>query len=184
VGLGAALSLCPPGAIVLVVAGALLCSLYAVPITRGGFRLKAVPGSKSLFVGSAVSIAVVVVPLYCSAESAETDALGVWVFLFVLCTANATAFDVFDFAHDRRARLSTLPVLMGRQATLRATGWAMLASALAATLLEPRLFLPATVSTIGVLCLLRLLPRIRRRSTLELTLDGALLLPLLAQLTT
>jgi hypothetical protein len=101
-----------------VLGGGALCSLYAVPLGKRRFRLKDVPGTKSLFVGSSVAAAVIVVPL-AHAESFRLAPGALWLFVFVvtLTTLNATLFDVRDLGQDRAGGLRSLPVLLGERRT-------------------------------------------------------------------
>lgn len=175
------LALCNFRTVLLVAPGALVCALYAVPITRRGFRLKAIPGTKSVFVGAAVSTAVVAVPL-CSAEAGLTQSvLGVWLLLFAVAVLNATLLDVFDTPQDRLAGLPTLPMLLGRSSCLRLVACVTLLLGGLATLITPSTSLAAAVTGAALVGLLWLFPKITRRATLEFCLDGALLLPLIAE---
>lgn len=110
----------PWPATALILTGLACCSLYAVRLPRPRTALKAVFGLKAPFVGTAVGVAVVWVPLM-AAEPTWTFANGAWVWkafaltlsLSLFCTANATLFDVPDLEEDTRQGVPTLPRVMG-----------------------------------------------------------------------
>lgn len=112
-------------------AGALLCSLYAMPLTRRtrrperprrAFRLKAIPFLKAPFVGCAVGTAVVWVPLWTSAQRPPLPpTLALQSALCLYCTANALLFDIADASEDRQEKIPTLPVRFGTRRTLIVT---------------------------------------------------------------
>lgn len=167
---------------VLVVGGAAVCCLYAVPLGAGGFRMKALPGAKSAVVGGAVAIAVVLVPLveHGSAWPALTWAtLG---FLATLTLVNATLFDVRDLEQDRARGLRTLPVILGLRATrvLLSLGATASFSALAAV--EPRLRQPAGLVLSALLPLVLVLGPRSPKSAYAWLVDGTLFIPWLLSL--
>jgi 4-hydroxybenzoate polyprenyltransferase len=100
-------------ATLLVVGGAFVCSLYAVPLPWSGRRLKDIPGTKSLFVGTSVAAAVVLVPVVYEGLPLTGRVLEVFSFTVTLTTVNATLFDVRDWVEDRQSGLASLPVLLG-----------------------------------------------------------------------
>lgn len=168
--------------VALVVSGAGVCCLYAVPLGPRRFTMKALPGAKSLVVGGAVAIAVVTVPV---AEQGLGWGRDTWItlgFIATLTTVNATLFDVRDLEHDGRRGLRTLPVVLG-------LGWtrALLATVLLVNLVllssyDPTLHLPAWTGLAVFLPLIaRLGPRSPRAAYAWLV-DGALLLPWLLTL--
>jgi 4-hydroxybenzoate polyprenyltransferase len=98
---------------VLVLFGAGLGCLYAVPLGRRGIRLKAAPGIKSLFVGGAVAIAALGVPVVENQAPMSPSSWTTLACMFTLTATNATLFDIRDVAQDGTRALATLPVLFG-----------------------------------------------------------------------
>ena len=161
----------------LVIGGAAVCCLYAVPLGPRRFRMKALPGAKSLVVGSAVAIAVVCVPLI---EHGSAWSPLVWATLACVGTAtivNATLFDVRDLEQDRARGLSTLPVLLGLRATriLLCVGATACFGALAK--LEPLLRQTAWLMLTALVPLVLSLGPRSPKSAYSWLVDGALFVP-------
>lgn len=166
----------------LVVGGAAVCCLYAVPLGRRKLRMKALPGAKSLVVGSAVATAVVLVPLV-EHGPAWTAAVGsTLAFLGTLTIVNATLFDVRDLEQDRARELRTLPVILGPKATRFLLGIGATASVGALAALEPRLRQPAGLVLAALLPLILWLNPRSPKSAYALLVDGALFIPWLSSL--
>ena len=183
-------------ALLLTSGGALACSLYAIPLTfrrrsltakKGRVRLKSLPFLKAPFVGCAVGIAVVWVPLLANDGGASLlRALALTCALSLYCSANALLFDLPDVGEDERTGVPTLPLRWG----LRGTRWASRAL-VAAGLVGSAVFstLGGAVShAVGLLCLGAALLAFTElfhfgtpRRRVALWVDGALLLPLCFQ---
>lgn len=166
----------------LVVGGAAVCCLYAVPLGSRGLRMKALPGAKSLVVGCAVATAVVLVPLV-EHGGPWTAAVGpMLAFLGTLTIVNATLFDIRDLEQDRTRGLRTLPVILGLKATRILLGVGAGASLSALAAFEPRLRQPAGLVLAALLPLIVCLkPRSPKRAY-ALLVDGALFIPWLVSL--
>ncbi len=164
-----------------VLAGAAICCLYAVPLGSRRLRMKALPGAKSLVVGSAVAIAVVTVPWVeagsSHALSLDRPAWYVLWFVATLTTVNATLFDIRDLRQDQLRGLRTLPVVFGLSATRRALVLAAVVSFLALALLVPELRLDAMLLLATLVPLTLTLSPGSPRSAYAWLVDGALFLP-------
>ncbi len=116
-------------ALVLTSLGAFACSLYALPLTlrrrssgraRRTFRLKSLPYLKAPFVGCAVGIATVWVPIWAhGAPPSMAMALLLTIIASLYCTANALLFDIPDVGEDTRSFVPTLPARWGLSMTRR-----------------------------------------------------------------
>lgn len=113
----------------LTAAGIVACSLYAVPLPGRGVgqtrhrlpahahRLKAIPHLKAPFVGGAVSVAVVWVPVLGGNRPVDPST-GILItgVLALYCTANAILFDVPDTSEDENERTPTIASNQGIEA--------------------------------------------------------------------
>lgn len=116
-------------ALLLTSLGALVCGFYAVPLTPirrhttagpRALRLKSLPFIKAPFVGCAVGIATVWVPIVGQdASYSLSAALVLTVVLSLYCTNNALLFDIPDVSEDERAQVPTLPACSGLAITRR-----------------------------------------------------------------
>lgn len=189
-------------ALVLTVSGALACSLYAVPFPsqRRGMgahriaepgappsprlRLKSLPFLKAPFVGFAVGIATVWVPLWARDGSAHLlPALLLTLALSLYCTDNALLFDIVDLNEDRRAQVPTLPVRSGLLSTRRLSRALSLAGLLASGAFAATSAMPITSLGLAALGLtLAIFTELLHFGTsprvVAWWVDGALLLPL------
>lgn len=107
--------------------------LYGAPI--GGRRLKDLPGSKAWLVATAVTWAVIALPL--AGEELGRAGPELWLFVLALTTLNAHAFDLRDVGVDRDNAAWTWAAWLGPErarrrlvaaagiATLAAAGWAV-----------------------------------------------------------
>lgn len=161
----------------LVMGGAAVCCLYAVPLGPRGFRMKALPGAKSIVVGSAVAIAVVCVPLIEHGIAWTPLAWSTLACVGTLTIVNATLFDVRDLEQDRARGLSTLPVLLGLKATriLLCVGATACFGAVAK--LEPLLRQTAWLMLGALLPLILSLGPRSPKSAYSWLVDGALFIP-------
>lgn len=183
-----------PRALLLTSGGALICSVYAVPLTRTrrssdrGFRLKALPFLKAPFVGCAVGTATVWVPLWAGDGRVQLSrALALTCALSFYCTANALLCDVPDIDEDERTGVPTLPLRWG----LAGTRWTSRALITAGVLISAVFAGQGTPSShsIGLFCLgaglltfTELIDFRTPRRTVAVWVDGALLLPVSFQL--
>lgn len=167
----------------LVVGGAAVCCLYAVPLGRGGFRVKALPGAKSLVVGGAVAIAVVLVPLVEHGVAWPPQTWATLGFLGTLTFVNATLFDVRDLDQDRVRGVRTLPVILGPKATRVVLGVGATASFSALATVEPRLRQSAWLMLATLLPMILALSPRSPKSTYAWLVDGSLFIPWLLSLT-
>lgn len=188
-----------PRALLLIGSGALVCSLYAVPLTliqettgpsARLFRLKALPFLKAPFVGCAVATAVVWVPLWAEGSSAPFgQALALTCALSLYCTDNALLFDIPDVSEDEQAGVPTLPLCWG----LSGARWASRVL-IAGGLLSSAVFsalVPALSHSVGLfwlgaalLVFTQFLHFRTPRRVVAWWVDGTLLLPLSFQLVT
>lgn len=177
-------------ALLLTGGGALVCSLYAIPVTltrkasTSSFRLKALPFLKAPFVGCAVGTAVVWVPLWANGGRVSfLQAIALTSALAFYCTANALLFDIPDVEEDDQTGVPTLPVRWG----LHRTRWvnrALVTAGLLSSVAFAALF-GADSHAVGLFCLGFALLAFTEsfhfrtpRRTVALWVDGALLLPL------
>ena len=161
----------------LVLAGAGVSCLYAVPLGSRGFRMKALPGAKSLVVGSAVAIAVVCVPLVEQGAPWTSLTWSTLALLLTLTSVNATLFDVRDLEQDGARGLRTLPVVLGLKTTRALLGVGAAGALTTIAALEPRLSRPAFFVLATLLPLILLLGPRSPRSAYAWLVDGALFLP-------
>lgn len=166
----------------LVVGGAAVCCLYAVPLGPRGFRMKALPGAKSVVVGSAVAIAVVFVPLIEHGGAWPERCWPTLALLGTLTLVNATLFDVRDLEQDRARGLRTLPVILGLKTTRLVLGVGATASLSVLATLEPRLRQPAWLLLAALLPLIAWLGPRSPKSAYTWLVDGALFIPWLLSL--
>lgn len=184
-------------ALLLTGGGALICSLYAIPLTlthksRGGsrrsVRLKALPFLKAPFVGCAVGTAVVWVPLWASdGRVLLPQALVLTSALSLYCCTNALLFDLPDVGEDKHMGVPTLPLRWGLQ-KMRWAGRALTAAGLICSAVFSAIF-GSIAPAVGLLCLGAALLAFTElfhfrtpRRTVAVWVDGALLLPLGFQL--
>jgi 4-hydroxybenzoate polyprenyltransferase len=184
-----------PRALVLTGSGTLLCGLYAVPFahwqrSRGGrtrLRLKAIPFLKAPFVGASVGTAVVWVPLWAAnARIPLSQSLALTGALSFYCCTNALLFDIPDVEEDARAKIPTIPLSFGLVET-RATCRALLCAGFFCSVLfcsqvtlgwhSVGLFALGTT----LLIFTQHLHFRTARHLVALSVDGALLLPLVFQ---
>ncbi len=173
----------------LVVGGAAVCCSYAVPLGARGFRMKALPGAKSVVVGSAVAIAVVFVPLV-EHGGPWSEHGGPWsercwstlALLGTLTLTNATLFDVRDLEPDRARGLRTLPVILGLRATRVVLGLGATAALGALATFEPRLRQVAWLLLAALLPLITWLGPRSPKGAYAWLVDGALFIPWLLSL--
>jgi 4-hydroxybenzoate polyprenyltransferase len=194
--LGVLTSTLAPSAFALTAAGLGACGLYAVPLTKRNrtLRLKALPYLKAPFVGVAVAVAVVWVPLLGQVDAdVWPGAVGLTVVLSFFCTANAVLFDIPDRDEDLRQQTPTVAAEHGvdeakrLSAGLCGLGLALsvLLAALSHTLAQASPGLaPGTLLGLVALgaYLIAISSRIdgrTRASTIAWLVDGGLLLPLL-----
>lgn len=166
----------------LVLGGAGASCLYAVPLGPRKLRMKALPGAKSVVVGSAVAIAVVLVPLVEHAVPWTTLTWSTLAFLGSLTVVNATLFDVRDVEQDRARGMRTLPLLLGLTGTRLALGLVVVAAFGTFAALEPRLRQPAWLVLGALLPLSLWLGPRSPKSAYAWLVDGALFLPWLVSL--
>lgn len=122
--------LAPPAAQLVFVGYATIGVLYGLPLVpdpRSGagrwWRLKDLPMSKGLLVGTAVSWGTVGMAVACSGASLDHELLAAAVFTgaftFVFVTSNTHVSDIPDLASDLRAGVRTLPATLGIRHTRR-----------------------------------------------------------------
>jgi 4-hydroxybenzoate polyprenyltransferase len=183
-----------PGA-ALVVSGFLVCSLYALPLgLRSSVRkpLKTIPGVKAPFIGFAVAIAAVWVPLLSSLKewpsgddlihgSPFRSAILLSFTLGLLCTVNALLFDVPDVLEDKARGVPTVVLRWGIAGNRRlCLLLCLLASGVAAlTLTHP---LPLLLLTCALAVATVLINHKTPKTLIAFWVDGALTLPALALL--
>jgi len=188
--------------------GFLAAAAYAVPVAYAGWRRgppKTWPGVKAPFVGLAVAVAVVFVPYLSTGVSIGApagpalgslgttpdvpaplaSALWLTLALALACTANALLFDLPDLEEDRREGVPTVAHALGPRAAKRLAGALALASAALGGLGLASLSRGTRFGfvVLGV-ALLASSQRIRpgtSRVAVALWVDGALLLPAIAQ---
>jgi len=160
-----------------VLAGAGISCLYAVPLGPRRLRVKALPGMKSLVVGVAVATAVVAVPLLSQGITPTPFTAFTFWLIVTLTTVNATLFDVRDYRQDRDRGLRTLPVVLGVHTTQRALAFVGGASFLGIAMLEPGLRDQALAACCVVIPLCFLLGPRSPRAAYAWLVDGFLLLP-------
>lgn len=183
-------------ALILTGGGVLLCGSYVIPtsllskapaFSMDLSRVKTTPFMKAPFVGCAVGIAAVWVPLWAHGGSVPSGrALVLTCALSLFCTANALLFDIPDTSEDRRAGIPTLPVRLGlgptRSVCRLLISCGLLFSAWVFATSETRL------GTLGLFCLgaglfvaTRQVDFGTSRRSVALWVDGALLLPVVFQ---
>jgi len=165
-----------------VIGGAAACCLYAVPLGPHRWRMKALPGAKSLVVGSAVAIAVVLVPLVEHAIPWTTLTWLTLAFLGSLTTVNATLFDVRDLEQDHARGERTLPLLLGLTRTRLVLGIVVVAAFGTIAAVEPRLRQSAWLVLGALLPLSLWLGPRSAKGAYAWLVDGALFLPWLVSL--
>lgn len=122
--------LAPPAAQLIFVGYATIGVLYGLPLVpdpRAGvgrwWRLKDLPMSKGLLVGTAVSWGTVGMAVACSGASLDAELLAAAVFTgaftFVFVSSNTHVSDIPDLASDLRAGVRTLPATLGIRQTRR-----------------------------------------------------------------
>lgn len=182
--------------------GLFLCGCYALHLPRllrprepayraGGARrslrtrvtaIKAIPGIKAPFVGSAVAVAVVWLPALAAGSRPNTIAAVVFCFsLACFCTANALLFDIPDVLEDTEHDVPTLPRLVGVVATRRSVALLCLSGIMTMAMFG-NFFEAASVWGVFALggVLLLSIPFIdsrTHRDSVALWIDGALILP-------
>jgi len=182
-------SLLPLAARLTTCLGIVLSGLYALPLSGAPRpkRLKRIPGLKAPFIGFAVAIAAIWVPLLSAASGREWIALtrpvpwGLTLALGLLCTINALLFDIPDQAEDVESGVATVVVTRG----LRFTRQLVIGVALLAGLIL--ILLPLPLSTraapLGLATGLAVsawgTSESTRKSTIAWGVDGLLLVPLI-----
>lgn len=161
----------------LVGAGAGVSCLYAVPLGSRGFRMKALPGAKSLVVGGAVATAVVCVPLVERGAPWTSLTWSTLALLATLTIVNATLFDVRDVEQDAARGLRTLPIVLGLKTTRALLGVGATGALTTLALLEPRLSRAAWLVLAALVPLIVMLGPRSPRSAYAWLVDGALFLP-------
>ncbi len=175
----------------LLVLGFSLCSSYALPWGRrtNRRRLKSIPGVKAPFVGFAVAIAVVWVPLLAGDGSPFSpaarishkfpvfEALILTVTLGLLCTVNALLFDVPDIDEDRERGVPTAALRWGiRVNRYISLALCLFAGGLAWLGLADPLPLTAMAGFLGIAA--TKIDETTTKTTVAFWVDGGLLLPL------
>jgi 4-hydroxybenzoate polyprenyltransferase len=166
-----------PETALLVLTGASVGCLYAVPLGNRQRRLKAFPGSKSVVVGGAVAIAAVSVPLAEHGASWSSTAWSTLLWLATLTVSNATLFDVRDFDQDSARGLKTLVVLLGVPRVRVALVFLLSASFALLGSTVPSLATPSLWLWLLMVPLTLFLRPSSPRAVFALVLDGALFLP-------
>jgi len=168
----------------LVLLGCVPCLLYAVRLGGVGrvHQLKAIPWLKAPFVGGAVGLAVVYVPVLAHVARGSpvtSPTLFLSASLMCFCTANANLFDVPDERRDRAAHVPTAPVLLGyRGARLLGVGWTILGMLCALLTLQVRRY-PLLGLGVALLFAHALVRPETKKASLALWVDGCLMLPLI-----
>lgn len=168
-----------------IVVGFVACTSYAIRLVILGYpiRLKTVPGLKSPFVGTAVGIAVVLVPLLCDgpqmpAHLFDSSTASLAASLCCLCTANAQLFDLPDLVSDQNDGVKTTPVLLGEKVSkLIGLGWISLGAAFGA-MTEPLTRYPLFVLGFVLFLATGVVKKTSPKSQVAFWVDGALCLPL------
>lgn len=175
--------------------GLALCTLYGAPLLRASLRPKRVGGLKAPFVGIAVALGVVLVPL-CLAGATRYWFQEVATFLLLftclalLCTANALLSDVPDAAEDARRGIFSVAVRRGprvaRRRSRQLCGLCLLLILAWATVSFPSV--PQLLSLCALFCAALALtaqaPHVSfasSRHQLALGVDAVLVIPLLLQ---
>jgi len=161
--------------------GFLACSSYAFRLVVLGrsIQLKAVPGLKSPFIGSAVGTAVVLVPLLCAAKQRPwLSAAVLAASLCCLCTANAQLFDFPDYLSDQSNGIRTTPLALGENISrLICIGWISLGVMFGAFTASPARY-PLFALGCALLVATGLTKTTTPKSKVAFFVDGALCLPL------
>ena len=139
--------------------------------------MKALPGAKSLVVGSAVAVAVVCVPLVERGAHWTSLTWSSLALLLTLTIVNATLFDVRDLEQDGARGLRTLPVVLGLKATRALLGIGATGALTTIAAVEPRLSRPALLVLGALLPPIVLLGPRSPRCAYAWLVDGALFLP-------
>lgn len=161
--------------------GFLACSLYAFRLVVLGrpIQLKAVPGLKSPFIGSAVGTAVVLVPMLCTARQRPwLSAAVLAASLCCLCTANAQLFDFPDYLSDQSNGIRTIPLALGENLSqLVCIGWISLGLMFGA-FMDSSARYPLFALGCALLVATGLTKTTTRKTKVAFFVDGALCLPL------
>jgi 4-hydroxybenzoate polyprenyltransferase len=90
---------------------------YSRPIPGAGFRLKDLPGLKSLLVPAVIAVILVLWPAWESGLGLQRKVWLVFFWTFLILTINGLVFDYRDIAGDRLIGTKTIPVLLGHRRT-------------------------------------------------------------------
>lgn len=97
--------------------------LYNAPLLPSRWRfhsLKEIPGSKNVSMALAWAMVTAVLPAVGGAGNALQSAIGVaFAFVFVMVFIRSVFFDILDMQNDRLMGWETIPVVIGRLASLR-----------------------------------------------------------------
>ncbi len=176
--------------------GAIFSALYAIPLTWGRKRtsLKKIAGLKAPFVGVAVAVAVVIVPILSRSPVVFWPAFSLLIITLALyCTANAFLFDIPDRQVDKLNDVPTQASLRGLDSTKRLCTVLCLAGMLFSLLIGFTTIGPlkaayqvntaASLFFLGVLLLIssHRVNETTSRTAVAWRVDGALLVPYIVQ---
>lgn len=175
-----------PGHIALLVgSGAIPCVLYPLRFAPRGrqFHLKAIPGFKAPFVGGAVGLATLLVPLSVHGALARgVRSPSIWLLgaaLICYCTTNANLFDLPDTSEDRARHVLSAPVVWGPEAArIQSLLWT-LAGAACSSLTPASVRWPLLGLAVALSLAHFVVGTHSRKSSLTLWVDGSLMLPLI-----
>ena len=185
-----ALFFAPPEARWVFVGYATIGILYGLPLVpsfgpgpRRWWRLKDLPMSKGLLVGTAISFGTVGTAVACAGQLPSANALFVATFIFVFVSSNTHVSDIPDLASDKASGVQTLPATLGIRSTrltlvsanlvlmaLMMMGWGA-----DATSLQAEMVLGLAISVLYILTVDTETPR----EVFGVFVDGALFLPAL-----
>jgi 4-hydroxybenzoate polyprenyltransferase len=94
----------------------ILC-FYSRPIPNVGFRLKDLPYLKSLLAPIVIATVLVLWPAWESGNGLPGNVWLVFLWIFLILTINALAYDYRDIEGDRLTGTRTIPLLLGQSRT-------------------------------------------------------------------
>ncbi len=186
------LALAPPAAALVFLGYATIGVLYGLPIFPGSAggparRLKDLPMSKGLLVGTAIAWGTVGTAVACSSRAIDAPLLSAAIFtaafVFVFVSSNTHVSDIPDLSSDLRAGVRTLPATLGLRQTCRTLvlvnlvllalmlgGWGATATGLQAEMI---------ISLCGSVLYILSVDTETRREVFAVVVDGTLFVPAL-----